>query len=151
MKWIIVGLLATCLIFGCVSDSGQYGIQTFEQMSEIDFNINKQELQIVTSIATRNAFKNGRVSEESVLNVADRLESLMTQPVTPELSKLIQQSLGDGLESQDLADLLSIASLELQRRGGIVVRTNPDGTLAISERTKAIILAVAQGLRDGIK
>ena len=154
-KFILV--LLSLLIISCVTtDSGQ-GIKSIEEMSDSEFRI--FTLKIETGIMTGLALSREMVDvpQQSILILADTLESLSEtsysgNPATALNS--VMEFLGmigvsNGLTENQTKALLGIAQfaiLEIEERGGLSL-VQVENKLYFSERSKAILIAVSNGLR----
>ncbi len=142
-KWIGCIALASILL-GCVTTTQQTrGIQFIEQLDQNEFNLFVAEMKLIISVGSSELVNHKVVKVEDLHALANTIESIANNPVSDSAKLVLRKLVSD----KAIIDLLKIAELEIRRHGGFSVVKQSDGTFALSDRSKAILLGIVDGLR----
>lgn len=148
---LVIGLAALPLvpvaISGCTTtQDGEHGLKKLEEMSEADYQRLKLYSTLGVKIAANRLVQEGVVSAEDLTKAVAVLNGIATTPVlsgpTQFLSDLLANS---GLTDTEVTALVQIVVFELQARGVLDV-LNPDGTVALSPRTKDFVDSLVEAV-----
>jgi len=152
-KWIgslalIAVLAAAPLSGGCVSSGNGQGVQTIEQMSELDFNKWKLYIQLGVKIGANRALAEGTVTVKELEIAATAIETVRDQSGIPGTQSFIKDALKKaGFKNDEIELLLVIVEQELIARGALGWLNPTTGVVEWSPRTKDLLTLVAGSLR----
>lgn len=151
MKAILAGVLACMFLFGgcALTDTG-HGVEFIEDIQQEQFDALTQEVALFAEIGTRELFMRDQITKVDVEKVAALITSVATAPASDTVILAVGDSLSDYISNETLTSVLELIELEIRRWGGFTVIRAEDGTLYLSDRSKALLLAVANGLTEGV-
>lgn len=149
---LVLGLVALPVtgiaLSGCVATDGEQGLQTLEQMSEIDYRRLKLYSTLGVKIAAHRLVAEGTVSAEDLVTAADLLSSIKSTPILGGAEFLIEELLASGgLDSVEVEALVQIVVFELQARG-VFDLLALDGTIVLAPRTEDFIDSLIAAVRS---
>jgi len=153
----MVGVLAAMpmTLAGCAStSSGEQGIESLENMTELDYNRWKLYIQLGVKIGANRLIEEGVLSDTELELMAGVIETVATKPVTVGATSIIKTALEDalaeaGLTNDEAVFVLLIAEQELMARGALDGVLDPTtGVVNLSPRTKDMLQVIADALRS---
>lgn len=139
--------IATGSLSGCVSTGGGQGVEALENMSETEFAKWRLYISLTTKIASSRLIQNDLVKAEDVVKAAQALNLLRERPIVSGATSLIQPVLEEiGLGGSEIELLLLVVEQELLSRGALDYIDPDTGLVALSTRTKEVLLVVENAL-----
>lgn len=162
MKNVLLALMLFAALFipvACTTTSSGGGLEVIENLSEERFDQVARYLKIGVSFGV------GQLLDRDIVKASDRwvLETVSTTlrdvadgPASQSVGNLLTDALGRVEEIQEYAKaeyiiaVLAVAENFILDRGGFGVVQQSDGTWALSDRTKALLLALADGIDEAL-
>lgn len=146
---LIAGFLF--MLGSCATTESGNGLQLIENMSDARFNQVTSYIKIATQFGASKLIEANKISVLTLNQIANELQSIASKPVSDNLAEVFSGITSKFVSDDMLLLVLRTIEGEIQARGGLGVIKASDGTLTLSDRSKAIITAVADGIRSATR
>lgn len=159
LKNLLIVLCALFCFNGCASTTTGGGIAIIENMPERTFNNVVHYVHLGIRVGIAQALDRNIIKQEDkpiLLIVANTLRDTATRKATETTSNLLTDTVGQISAVKNYANkelllaLLEFAEGYINDRGGFTFIKQSDGSFALSDRTKKLLLAISGAIEMGI-
>lgn len=149
---LVFALFCGTVNTSCVSSGNGQGIESLEEMTDVEFGQWKTYIRLGTKIGANRLLEENLVSRKTLDVMASTLETIRDTQVDPGLPNFLSEAvknalLKEGLTNDEAELLILIVEQELQSRGAFKWLNPTTGVVELSPRTKELLTAVVDALR----